>query len=89
MDGHHPPFIPTGHSHYTGIWITGVRYLILKYANLPETVAVEQRRTMQAGIRRVLDVMLTELETVEVDATNRLILTMHGLAVVLDDANQQ
>lgn len=85
MDGQHAPLTPAARSLHADIWTNGVVYLMLKYANLPGTLPVEERVTMQAGIRRVLNAMLGELEAVEAGATDRLRLTIHGLAEVLDE----
>lgn len=86
MDGHHAPLSSTARSLHTDIWTNGVLYLVLKHANLPPTLTDPDRVTMQAGIRRVLDAMLAELESVDAGATERLKQTIHGLAEVLDDA---
>lgn len=84
MDGPHAPRTSAARLRHTEIWTNGVVYLVLK-DTMPGTHPAEDRAAMQASIKRVLNAMLAELETVEAGGTDRLRQSIHGLAEVLDD----
>lgn len=46
MDQRSAPLSPDGLAHYRHIWERGVRYLTLKYANLPVGLSTEERDVM-------------------------------------------
>jgi hypothetical protein len=87
MSDHQISFSSAGLDVYTQILTQSALYLILRYANLPDTLASEEREAIQAGIRRSLEPLLGQLDEADPGALSRFRETVPAVAELMDQGD--